>query len=399
MSLDISDIDQPVRRDFRRANGAPMYMLDGKSVRGSRPSGFGKVLDDENALTLWKLNRAIQGVAKHPDLIAKAVALKDDDREGWGDLRERAINSGRGDEAADIGTAIHAMSERWEDPGDDFDPGDPYTKHLTAYTDELDRLGLVSERFEYQVVNIDRRAAGTVDRLYRLTKPLVTPDGEILEPDSLIIGDLKTGKKLDYSKPAYAVQMAIYADATPYNVETDEFEAPDLIVQRWGILVHQPSDNPICDALWIDLDVGRKGADIVEAVRAWRSSWRKGDYDCVVIPDPTPSAEAIAEAVGGEVVDQATADREWLELMTPWVQARLNDVRDHAKARQYLMHRWPEGVPTPKQGIIEIEHMRLVLDLLDKTEAEFELAFPTVRPDNAFGHSSEMNRNNQPKEK
>lgn len=395
MSLSVDEIDKP-RSDFRRANGAPMYVdSEGKSRRGSRPSGWGKELDDENALVNWKINRSIEGVAKNPDLAAAAVALKEDDRDGWATIREKAINAGRGAQKADIGTAIHAMSVRWEDPDDDFDPGKPYTEHLEAYSAELNRLGLVSDRFEFPIVNERLNSAGTADRLYRTTRVLITPTGEVLPIGTLLIGDLKTGKKLDFSMPSYAVQTAIYAEGQWYNVETDQFIETPPINQDWGLLVHLPSDRPECSILWVDLEVGRRGADLVAAVREWRRAWRSGDFTMPMVPDPTMEVSEIASALEATVMTVDEADAEWLELMTPWAQERINQVRGHNGARTYLMTRWPEGVPTPKQGIAVIDDMKRVLDLLDKTEAEFGLQF-VPRPGVETGHKSGITRSNTP---
>lgn len=396
--MELTEIEDKRRKDFRRANGAPMFVdAEGKNRRASRPSGWGKELDDENALVNWKINRAVEGVAKNPDLAARAIALKEDDREGWGELREQAINAGRGQQAADIGTAIHAMSERWEDPDDDFDPGDPYTAHLEAYSKELDRLGLVSDLFEYQVVNTEYMAAGTADRLYRLTRQLIVPTGEILPAGTLVVGDLKTGKKLTYSKPAYAVQLFIYASGERYDVETDQFIETPPINQDWAILIHQPSDEPICEALWVDLRVGKLGAELVRGVRNWRKDWRSGTHDMPGIPDPHVDVEAVAAELGGEIISKDEGDAEWVELMHPWVQERLNSMKDHDQAVLYLRTRWPDGVPTPKQGITEVAHMTQVLDLLDKTEAEYGLSFVPGRPDNPKGvHRDSVNHTNEP---
>ena len=46
------------------------------------------------------------------------------------------------------------------------------------------------------------------------------PTGPGSEPGELIIGDLKTGKKLDFSLPGYCVQMALYATGQLYDVVT-----------------------------------------------------------------------------------------------------------------------------------------------------------------------------------
>ena len=82
--------------------------------------------------------------------------------------------------------------------------------------------GLVSEMVEVALVNDEYRAAGTADRIFRSTMPLIPPDGLRIEPGELIIGDLKTGKTLDFSLPDYCVQMALYATGRLYDVHTDK---------------------------------------------------------------------------------------------------------------------------------------------------------------------------------
>ena len=86
MGLNIEEFETPEAPDFRRANGAPMVIdKQGKNVRLSRPSSWGKILDDENALVNWKIDRAAQGVATNPALQARYIAVKDDDRNTFED--------------------------------------------------------------------------------------------------------------------------------------------------------------------------------------------------------------------------------------------------------------------------------------------------------------------------
>jgi len=72
------------------------------------------------------------------------------------------------------------------------------------------------------VINDEYRLAGTLDRLYRTTKVLVAPDGQVIPIGSIIVADTKTGKELEYAAGSYATQLAAYVDSVPYNVETDE---------------------------------------------------------------------------------------------------------------------------------------------------------------------------------
>lgn len=375
MSVEIEELEDDIPQDFRRANGAPMVMIDGKNERFSRPSGWGKDLDDENALVNWKVFVAMAGVAQSKALQAKVIACKDDDKKEKNVLREEAIQTGRGNEASDTGTALHAMSCRYEDPEDDFQPPDEYLDDLVAYITELERLGLESVLFEYQVCNVTYRAAGTCDRLYRLSRDLPVPDGSILPAGTLIVGDLKTGKKLDFSLPGYSVQLAIYALGEMYDVVKDEIMPTPDVNKKWGLLVHLPVGKATCEMRWVDLEVGAWGAYLTQQVRQWRKNWKNGEFDAP-LAESDPTAEQVTEALGATEVSPETDPAGWLEAMHVFAQARIQTIGKHVKARTALMQRWPADVPTVKQGIEDTRQMTQILDLLDKIEREFLLPFP-----------------------
>ena len=386
MTIDVDDLDDPHRKpDFRRANGAPQIIdADGKNQRHSRPSGWGKELDDENALVNWKLNRAIEGVARDPALQARAVAAKPDDRSVWKELREASINAGRGDQGADIGTAIHAMSERWEDPDDDFHPGDPFETHLQAYTAEMERLGLTSSMIECKLVNMEYRCSGTADRIYRLTRPLITPHGDYLPEGTLVIGDLKTGKTLDFSAPGYAVQTALYAGSKLYDPESDEFLPTPGINQEWGILVHLPADRVECQFQWVDLEVGRWGAYLTQQVRLWRKNWKNKDgFSCPPIPTPLTIEDLVEDAFPGTVaIDMELADQEWVEGNAAWCRMRLDQIKEHPEARKRLALKWPEDLSARqfRAGAVSVDRMLIGMKLISEIEAEFSLSFKEGQP-------------------
>lgn len=386
MSIDLEEIEgTPEKPDFRRANGAPMVVdKDGKNQRLSRPSGWGKTLDDENALVSWKINTAAKGVALDPALQAEWVAVKDDDRAQKKKLQEKSIQAGRGNQASDTGTALHAMSERWEDPDDDFDPG-VFRGSLEAYTAAMEAIGIVSELFEYTVANMEYRAAGTCDRLYRLTEPLEAPDGKTLPVGTLLIGDLKTGKKLDFSLPGYHVQMALYAQGEFYDVEQDCFMPTPEINQDWGLLVHMPSDQEVCTILWCDLQVGNYGAYLVNEIKDWRKKWRNGTYSS---PEVVSSVAAVAEAA-------VFGPKEWMDAMFPYIKERIAAVKDNPDAVKALQMRWPDGCPPPK-AMVEPDQYTAVLDVLDKIEADYGLPFVVPHPLSEPGvHSSESAISNE----
>lgn len=418
MPLDIEELEPTTRNDYRRANGAPMVVIDGKNERYSRPSSFADPLDDKNALVNWKIDRGCIGVAYDRALQAAWVAIDPDDKESNEDkknLREKSINAGRGAEKADIGTALHKMSVRWEQNEPGFSPPEPYFTSLCAYDREMRRLNLESIRYEFHTVNREYRCAGTADRLYKAHSPLVTPTGEVLPVGTLIIGDLKTGEKLEYSKPAYAVQLALYADGQFYDVLTDEFIDTPTINRDWAIVVHMPADDPgVCEFLWVDLEVGRLGCWLVQQIKLWRKMWRSEEYamppveldsnlvtafeqapcwcgdpadttvthqqdaPCFVlttlIDEPVSASPAVIPDGLTSSVGPFDNDEE-LAGHIEWARERIGMIADNEPARKRLLTLWPADLPTPKQGIKTIEQAHDVNLLLTKIEAEFQLSF------------------------
>ena len=395
--------DEPQPDDFRRSGGAPMVRdLENpeKWVKYSRPSGFGKDLDDESALTLWRIDRAMDGVASSPALSAK-VAAKLGIKDGRRDLRDEAILIGRGDESADLGSALHAMSHRVESE-EGYIAVEPFASDLACYLSHLDEAGLKSAFIEVTLCSDTWRAAGTADRIYRATRQLLLPDGSTIEPGQLIMGDLKTGKKLDYSLPGYCVQLAIYVDSVFYDVTTQERSPlPADLRTDWGLLVHLPAGTTTCTFLWADLEIGRTGARIVREVREWR---KRDDFaapftfpqsDMVAVMDTTlhdlehGTPEAMESILFPETNDA------WVEAMTPWVQTRINAIGTNNDARTMLIRRWPAGVPAVRDNILTAPQIGQVCRLLDAIEGAYSMPFVAGDPRLEWQrglHKSEVDR-------
>ncbi len=369
-SIDIEELtdEHEQRNDYRRANGAPLVSDPSdptKQLRYRRPSGYAKLLDDESALTEWRIFRAMKGVASSTALAAKVNVVKDEDKSGKRALRDEAMDKGTANEAADTGTALHAMTARVEDEHDDFEPPEQYQLDLTAYVRLLDQLGLVSDMVEVPMVNDAYRAAGTADRIYRLTKPLLVPDGSVLPEGTLILGDLKTGQKLTFSLPGYCVQMALYADGTLYDVRSERRLPTPPINKSWTILIHLPVGGNRATAWWLSVELGLRGALLAYDVNEWRNAWKAGrdGHDCFPVevakvtntPDPMPPVP--------------------LQEMVDWCQQRISVIKDNGQARSALLRKWPNKVPTPKQGLSKADDIVTVLNLLDSIEAEFSIPF------------------------
>ena len=388
--IEVSELeDEPPAKDFRRANGAPMVRrLDDPTrwARYSRPSGWGRDLDDESNLTLWRIDRAMDGVASSPALRAK-VAASLGQKEGRRELRDEAILIGRGGESADIGNALHAMSARVECE-DGYVAVEPYAADLAAYLSTIDRAGLVSRHVECKLCSDVWRAAGTTDRLYELQRELIAPNGAVLEAGQFVVGDLKTGARLDYSLPGFCVQLAIYDDSVFYDVDTDvRTPLPDGLRTDWAVLVHLPVGQATCELHWLDLEVGRAGARIVQQVRAWR---KRDDFaGPFVFPESDVAAVLSSPIYDLEhpVLDSSEGvdDAGWVAAMAPWAQNRINQIGLFAEARALLLRRWPDGVPPLREGGLSAPQMVCVLDVLDDIEAAFGLGYVVGDPREDWG--------------
>ncbi len=381
--------------DFERgAGGEPLITnpTTGKRERYTRTSSLGDTLDEKSGLNNWLVAKAMEGVVKNGDLHARVAAVVpyEDHKSAWTQLRQDAILAGRGSYTADIGTAVHAMSERWErEPS--YDPGEPYRSALYSYSEKMEALGLESVEFEIQIVNDEFRIAGTTDRVYETTKPLRTPDGHIIPAGVLLIGDIKTGTSLEYSLPGYTVQMAGYAGGQFYDVETNEYLPTPAINQDWGIIMKIGVEEGTCEFLWVCLADGREGARLANDVREWRRTWRRkngrkascvpvqvADGSGVTTPAELEPAESESESVPDPTPD-ARPDEGDLEAWREYARARLSAIRSHGEAERWMVIRWPEGLKPPKR-LESLDDARALSEFLDRVEAQFGLPFVAGQP-------------------
>ena len=389
MSIDVEEFEDENenKRDYRRANGAPMVSdpeNPEKWQRYSRPSSYAKCLDDEEALVNWRIWKAMDGVARSKALQTQVVATKDDDKDEKKTLREKALDKGQANERADQGTGLHAITARAEDPDDDFECPDIFAEDINAYLECLATYGLTSEMVEVHMVNDAFRAAGTADRIYRLGKPLVAPSGEIIPAGTLILGDLKTGAKLDFSLPGYAVQTALYAEGVLYDVVTNKRLPTPEINRQWTLLVHLPVGTGRCTLLWCQVDLGVYGAWLAKEVKEWRKKWKRGDndgkyiYDGVEVPLPEPGVlDLIDEHFPDTTIEM---DDSMVPEMLDYIKARIRIIGGNDEARKWLLLKWPKGIPTPSKGLSVPGDVVRVLYLLDAVEAQFGIPFGATDP-------------------
>lgn len=227
----------------------------GKPIPYTRVSTLAKTLDDKTALTKWKQRQVVIGLGARPDLVAVASTVKGDDRK-LDEVVESAMTAAESERAANIGTALHAMSEQVDqDASLEAFPAE-FRADLAAYKTALAGIHMVAT--EMFVVTDEVQAAGTFDRLVRL------PDGRVL------VADLKTGRHESSYPHAAATQMAIYARGHLYDPERGRVgHLPALgIDQAHGLLIHLPAGQAKCDLYLLDLNVGWALAQTAVAVKA-----------------------------------------------------------------------------------------------------------------------------------
>jgi hypothetical protein len=206
-------------------------------------STLAKALDDKTALTKWKQRQVVIGMGKRPDLCSVAGAVKGDDRK-LDEIVETAMTVAESERAANIGTALHALSEEVDDGVDIDTLPEQFRPDLEAYRRAMAGVEILAK--EAFVVVDEIEAAGTFDRLVRL------PDGRV------VVADIKTGRHEPKYPQGATQQIAGYSRGHLYDVAVGRIgHLPTLGVdQSAGLLIHMPAGTGTCDLYLLDLNVG-----------------------------------------------------------------------------------------------------------------------------------------------
>ena len=356
--LDDEELTPPGKPDFRRVGrwkSPQVVMPNGKRSTYGRFSNSGKILDDESNLTDWKLCTTVWGASFRPELMAQASTLHiKSDRNELRDIAEECLASGKGRERTVKGVAVHAMFDHL-DLKDGWEPAPQWVDLCNAYLAALELWGLVPEDIEINCVNHPLRLAGRLDRRYRTTKVLVAPDNRVVPIGSRVVADTKTGAVLEYAAGSYATQLAGYASADIYDVETDEtipFDPPTY--QDWGLIVHADSGGTDVQFYWVDLNAGMEGLKLSQQVKGWRQ--KAGLLTLGAGPVMATSSQPQAPVVPQEATDSPQAPVVPLAASLDtgarreslWVHTRdrVKAVLEHSElAAKELARNWPAGVP------------------------------------------------------
>ncbi len=260
----------------------------------TRATTVTKVLSDTTALDKWKRRMVATGLVRRPALIGVAAAAVGDK---WtlDQVCEDAMTAAGAGDRADVGTALHAITERL-DAGESVDIPEAQLADVTAYLTECISAGVRChpDLIERVVLNPAVGVAGTFDRVVKLDRdwrvdmpgrePFTLPEGTNL------IADLKTGANLSYSWGEIAQQLAIYANAPVMWVgrtaerdrwgryllpdlgeHPDQYEPTAQVRLDVGLVIHLPAGESRCSLYLVDLDAGWAAARMAYDVRAWRA--------------------------------------------------------------------------------------------------------------------------------
>jgi hypothetical protein len=361
MTINLDDRWEPQRDRW----GRPLIVPPdgGKPVGYTRATTVAKTLDDEGSLIKWTQRMTAAGLARRSDLLALVSSRLTAD----GDIPEQhkaevqrlcdeAKEHGGGSRAANLGTALHALTEQ-VDLGDNPTIPTNFQPDIDAYRRAVEPFQVLA--VEQFVVLDDHQIAGTLDRLWQL------PDGRI------VIADLKTGQNLDYSWRSIAVQLAIYAAGTRYR---DGQRSPlhcDGVNPDIGIVIHLPIGQARCDLYQVDLRAGTVALAHSMWARRWRT--RRDLHTTFVVPadvtfqrEPEPAP--------------TTASNRPSHLQGPvpgrhQLVDRIRTISQHPNGRAWLRLHWPADIPTLKQSDRHNPHELAIIAAL-AADAERDLNLP-----------------------
>jgi hypothetical protein len=350
--------------DFPRDRyGRPMIVPadGGKPLPYGRPSSFGKKLEDTYGLEQWQRRMVTVGLARTPSLVARAATIPGDPK-AWtkahkADLNaiaDEALIAAKANQAADIGTSLHRMTEL-ADLGEDVTHlPEPFAADVAAY-----RAGMVAHGFtidsahvECRMVCDELRLAGTTDRI-----PYVPTIGKHR------ILDLKTGESIELAALGYAVQLAVYAHSVLYDVATGERTPIDLDLST-ALIVHLPAGKASFTLYEVDVAAGWEAALVCAEIDRWRK--RKNLLVAVPVKPATVETVNAADDTRDNLLRRCRKVAEMSPAGAEWLKAEL--VKRDLNVRQATVAEFP-----------------LILEVLEQAEtyvsAPFDpLPVPSVAP-------------------
>lgn len=256
------------------------YATSGKPKGRTRATTFNKAATDKKNINDWGKRNVVIGASRRRDLLLKAQGLThEDDRDRLNAIVVELEEAAGSKVGSDLGTYLHEFTEymdaglkTWQDAPREFQ------RSLAYYAQALVDAGLEPIRSLIERTTIIREfgwVCGTFDRIF-----YHRPSGQY------VIGDLKTGKTMDYGKNEVECQLWTYAHGVNqngiYDWNTDTWGAPEwphaldlppeiVVSESVGVVIHMPVQGPqegTVELLWADLEAGKAHAELCHAVRS-----------------------------------------------------------------------------------------------------------------------------------
>jgi hypothetical protein len=378
MSIQVDDIARP-RPTFDRYKRYILPNRDGKEVSHRRVSTVAKAIDDRYNLEKWAQRMVAHGIGLRDDLHSLAASHKpDEDRQVLDDVCLKAFEAAKGSAAASEGTALHRFTERIDRGQIELtDIGKRWRPLIALYRRTLDKEGItvVPEFVEQIIIDDSQTVAGQLDRVALLDR-------------AGYVGDLKTGKNLEWSWLSIAIQLAAYANHTAiWNGQ----RGPRIELETGiALVIHLPATGPECGTCTIyTLDI-EKGYDAyltaceVLGHRTEKSKLAKKLTDAK-LPKPTAVFAMPGEKPRKTIVETARA---MMDLHSPppanadpleraWLVERIRGINAEAGANglRDFANVWPETVPRPMPQTLTVEQFTALDEMIALIEAKYAIPF------------------------
>lgn len=265
-----------------KGNGSPKIFPEDqaglpnpKGTFYTRMTTFIDALDDKSSLADWKLRMLLEGIHRKPSLMHDYADLAeplDGEKSKALAIARRGLDAADADFKAELGTALHELTEEYDLTGQVAFVPDEYEKDIAAYVQAVQGLGVAS--VEEFVVNDFLKAAGTFDRLYVIEGDWEEKVG--LPEGTPIIGDVKTGR-IDLARGKFGMQFSGYAMSNRYDPVTYERSLIEVngvpVSLDKALLIHLPAGEGECTVIPVDIRRGWEDVLLAKQVREYRSYW------------------------------------------------------------------------------------------------------------------------------
>lgn len=243
-----------------------------EALRAGRASELGKAISNTFTLNRWHKEMVLTGAVLRPSIILRAFTAMNDglSRKQLSrvkrDLCTEAEDVAGTKEPAAVGTGFHKVTELWDANRITVEATPPpWDRDVLAYAEILMRTGIVCvpEFTERIVFNRRLNTVGRFDRLWRYLRCC----------QKWHVGDLKTGRYLDYGWLEIVVQLFVYATADLMFYARADSKKPtigaDPAAAVWGPAISFGGDvwapmPEVCDRTGLVLHVPADGKKYLE---------------------------------------------------------------------------------------------------------------------------------------